>query len=119
MRGFLRLGRIAGIPVSVHWTLGVIAWFLGIGLATGALPASVPHASTAAYWATAAMTGSNCSTKARINRTFARTTWAGTGNCGGRRTAQSSPVRASVSRCARAHRCHWRSVNAVSASGVG
>jgi Zn-dependent protease len=53
MRGFLRLGKITGIPVSVHWTLAVIAWFLGMGLATGALPASVPHASTAAYWGTA------------------------------------------------------------------
>ena len=41
--------------MSVHWTLAVIAWFLGVGLATGALPASVPHASTAAYWATASV----------------------------------------------------------------
>ena len=39
--------------MSVHWTLAVIAWFLGVGLATGALPASVPNASTTAYWATA------------------------------------------------------------------
>ena len=46
MRGFLRIGKVTGIPVSVHWTLAVIAWFLGIGLATGALPASVPNAST-------------------------------------------------------------------------
>src|SRR5262245_7861117 len=53
MRGFLRLGKVTGIPVSVHWTLAVIAWFLGVGLATGALPASVPHPLTAAYWATA------------------------------------------------------------------
>jgi len=55
MRGFLRIGKVTGIPVSVHWTLAVIAWFLGVGLATGALPASVPHASTAAYWATASV----------------------------------------------------------------
>ena len=55
MRGFLRIGRVTGIPVSVHWTLAVIAWFLGMGLATGALPASVPDASTAAYWATASV----------------------------------------------------------------
>jgi Zn-dependent protease len=53
MRGFLRLGRVTGIPVSVHWTLAVIAWFLGVGLATNALPASVPHASSTAYWVTA------------------------------------------------------------------
>ena len=53
MRGFLRIGKVTGIPVSVHWTLAVIAWFLGVGLATGALPASVPNASTTAYWATA------------------------------------------------------------------
>jgi Zn-dependent protease len=55
MRGFLRLGRITGIPVSIHWTLAVIAWFLGVGLATGVLPASVPHAGTGAYWGTAAV----------------------------------------------------------------
>ncbi len=71
------------------------------------------------YRATAATTGTSCSTKVRINRALARTTWAGTGNCGCRRRAHSSPVRASVSRCARAHRCHWRGVSAVSASGVG
>jgi len=53
MRGFVRLGRVAGIPVSVHWTLGVIAWFLGYSLASGALPDSVPGASHAAYWAVA------------------------------------------------------------------
>jgi Zn-dependent protease len=53
LRGFLRLGRVAGIPVSAHWTLALIAWFLGFGLATSALPASVPHASTAAYWTSA------------------------------------------------------------------
>src|SRR5262245_26231735 len=55
MRGFLRLGKVTGIPVSVHWTLAVIAWFLGVGLATGALPASVPHESTTAYWAVASV----------------------------------------------------------------
>jgi Zn-dependent protease len=53
MRGFLRLGRVTGIPVSIHWTLALIAWFLGASLATSALPATVPHAGTAAYWATA------------------------------------------------------------------
>jgi Zn-dependent protease len=55
MRGFLRLGKVAGIPISVHWSLAVIAWFLGVGLATGALPASAPGASTAVYWATASV----------------------------------------------------------------
>jgi Zn-dependent protease len=55
MRGFLRLGKVAGIPVSVHWSLAVIAWFLGAGLATGALPASAPGASPAVYWATASV----------------------------------------------------------------
>ncbi len=55
MRGFLRLGKVTGIPVSVHWSLAVIAWFLGVGLATGALPASAPGASSATYWATASI----------------------------------------------------------------
>ena len=49
----------------------------------------------------------SCATKARINRALARTTWAGTGSCGCWRRAQSSWVRASLSRWARAHRCHW------------
>ena len=55
MRGFLRLGKVTGIPVSVHWSLAVIAWFLGVGLATGALPASAPGSSSATYWATASV----------------------------------------------------------------
>jgi Zn-dependent protease len=55
MRGFLRLGKVAGIPVSVHWSLAVIAWFLGVGLATGALPASAPGESQTVYWATASV----------------------------------------------------------------
>ncbi len=53
MRGFVRLGRVSGIPVSIHWTLGLIAWFLGYSLANGALPASAPGASHIAYWGVA------------------------------------------------------------------
>jgi Zn-dependent protease len=53
MRGFVRLGRVFGIPVSAHWTLAVIAWFLGYSLANGFLPGSAPGASHAAYWGVA------------------------------------------------------------------
>src|SRR5713226_728066 len=71
------------------------------------------------YCATATTTGVNCSTKLCINRALARTTWAGTGNWGCWRTFQRSPMRASLNRRPRAHRCHWRVVSAVRASGVG
>jgi len=54
MRGFVRLGRVTGIPVSVHWTLAVIGWFLGLSLANGALPGSAPGSSHTAYWIAAA-----------------------------------------------------------------
>jgi Zn-dependent protease len=50
MRGFVRLGRVTGIPVSIHWTLAIIGWFLGLSLANDALPHSAPGASHAAYW---------------------------------------------------------------------
>ncbi len=43
------------------------------------------------YCAIAATTGVSCATRVSISLALARTTWAGTGNCGCRRTAQSSP----------------------------
>ena len=38
----------------MHWSLAVIAWFLGVGLATGA-PASAPGESQTVYWAMASV----------------------------------------------------------------
>jgi len=49
-------------------------------------------------------TGPSSVTRAGLNRAVARTTGAGTGRCGRGRTAQSSRVRASLSRWARDHR---------------
>jgi Zn-dependent protease/CBS domain-containing protein len=53
MRQTLRLGRVAGIPVGVHWSVLVIMALLVQGLATSVLPASAPGQPVLAYWATA------------------------------------------------------------------
>jgi Zn-dependent protease len=52
MRGQLRPGRVAGIPVSANWSVVVIFGLLAYLLATSVLPATV-NASTRAYWAAA------------------------------------------------------------------
>src|SRR4051794_6534884 len=52
MRATFRLGRIAGIPVGVHWSLLVIAALLTTSLAGSVLPAVLPNAS-GSYWAAA------------------------------------------------------------------
>jgi Zn-dependent protease len=53
MRQSLRLGRIAGIPVGIHWSVVVIvaliAWLLGAQV----MPAMVPGTPALAYWLTA------------------------------------------------------------------
>lgn len=51
MRDSLRLGRIAGIPVAVHWSVLLVVLLLAWSLADGVLPQTVPGRSTAAYWA--------------------------------------------------------------------
>jgi Zn-dependent protease/CBS domain-containing protein len=53
MRQTLRLGRVAGIPVGVHWSVLVIMALLVQGLAMSVLPASAPGQPAVAYWATA------------------------------------------------------------------
>lgn len=53
MRQTLRLGRVAGIPVGVHWSVLVIMALLVQGLATSVLPASAPGKPVWAYWLTA------------------------------------------------------------------
>jgi Zn-dependent protease len=52
MRATLRLGRIAGIPVGVHWSLLVVAVLLTTTLAGSLLPEVVPD-SDGNYWAAA------------------------------------------------------------------
>jgi len=54
MRTTLRLGRIRGIPVGVHWSLLVIGALLSWALATSLLPAAVPGAA-GSYWAAAVL----------------------------------------------------------------
>ena len=53
MRQSVRLGRIAGIPIGMHWTVVVIAVLITDMLAAGWLPAVIPHESAGLYWAVA------------------------------------------------------------------
>lgn len=46
----LRLGRIAGIPVGVHWSVLVIMVLLVYGLAVEILPANAPGQRWPVYW---------------------------------------------------------------------
>lgn len=53
MNGSLPLGRIAGVPLRMHWSAPLLIVVLGFGLAGGVLPNWAPHHSQAAYdaWA--------------------------------------------------------------------
>ncbi len=46
----IRLGKIAGIPVGVNWSVLVIFFLIAWELAALVLPADYPHDSTATYW---------------------------------------------------------------------
>jgi Zn-dependent protease len=50
MRQAVPLGRIAGIPVGIHWSVLVVMLLLAQGLAVAMLPAAAPHRTRAAYW---------------------------------------------------------------------
>jgi Zn-dependent protease/CBS domain-containing protein len=50
MRDSLRLGRIAGFPVSVNWSVLVIVFLLAWGLAGAVLPQAAPGRTTGVYW---------------------------------------------------------------------
>lgn len=50
MKQSVRLGRVAGVPVGVHWSVVVILAIFAETLAVSVLPAEVPHRPTAAYW---------------------------------------------------------------------
>ncbi|MGZ4715226.1 MAG: site-2 protease family protein [Acidimicrobiales bacterium] len=54
MKQSLRLGRIAGIPVGVNWSVIIIAALIGWTLAASVLPEMAPGSSTVAYWAVGA-----------------------------------------------------------------
>lgn len=53
MRQSVRLGRIAGIPVGLHWSVAVMGALIATILGRQVLPASAPHQPAAAYWLTA------------------------------------------------------------------
>lgn len=52
----IRLGRIAGVPVGLSWSLLVVAGVFALGLAEGRYPASDPGHGPAAYWLAASVT---------------------------------------------------------------
>lgn len=56
MNGSLRLGRIAGIPVAVNWSLLAVFWLLSWSLAAELLPDSAPGYGRSAYWVAAVAT---------------------------------------------------------------
>jgi Zn-dependent proteases len=56
MKQSLRLGRVAGVPVGVHWSVLVIGLLIGASLGGVVLPAAVPGLPTAWYVLTAAAT---------------------------------------------------------------
>lgn len=56
MEETVRLGRIAGIPIGVNWSLVVVFWLITWALAGARFPLEHPGYSTAAYWAAAAAT---------------------------------------------------------------
>lgn len=50
MSADLRLGRIAGVEVSLSWSVLFIAWLLAWSLASSLLPQQVPGMSATVYW---------------------------------------------------------------------
>jgi len=53
MKQTLRLGRLAGIPVGVHWSVLIIMVLLAQGLAMTVLPGSAPGLGAGTYWVVA------------------------------------------------------------------
>jgi Zn-dependent protease/CBS domain-containing protein len=56
MRDTFRLGRIAGVPVGVHWGVLAIAALLTLGLGASQLPDAAPGYPAALYWLAGAVT---------------------------------------------------------------
>jgi Zn-dependent protease len=55
-RGGIRLGRILGIPVTIDWTLLVIAALLTVSLAGDRYPMEFPDAPAGSYWVVGILT---------------------------------------------------------------
>ena len=49
----ISLGRVAGFPVAMNWSVLIIAWLLTWSLATGALPHGAPGHAPSTYWVAA------------------------------------------------------------------
>jgi Zn-dependent protease len=56
MAGQVTVGRLAGIPVRVHWTLLAVGALLCMGLAEGVLPSAEPAVTTTVAWLAAGLT---------------------------------------------------------------
>ncbi len=52
----IRLGRIAGVPVGINWSILIIFWLLTWELAALVLPGDHPHEASAVYWAAGVVT---------------------------------------------------------------
>ena len=46
----IQVGRVAGFPLAVNWSVLVILWLLTWGLADGSLPRAAPGHSPGTYW---------------------------------------------------------------------
>jgi Zn-dependent protease len=49
MNGSVRMGRVLGVPLRIHWTVPLLVVLFGYSLGSRTLPASVPDQSNAAY----------------------------------------------------------------------
>src|SRR4051794_21296763 len=56
MAGTIRIGRILGVPIGVHWSLLGIGLLLTLTMATGNLPLAHPGHDSWVYWAVAGAT---------------------------------------------------------------
>lgn len=50
MNETIRLGRVSGVPVGIHWSVLVIGWLIAWSLAGARLPDAHPGASDGVYW---------------------------------------------------------------------
>ena len=56
MQDSVRLGKISGIPIGLHWSVALIAGLFAFTLAGTILPAAVGGAGLGAYWVVALVT---------------------------------------------------------------
>ncbi len=57
MNATLRIGKVWGIPIGLHWSLGPIYALLTLSLATVFCPGSYPELPAVVHWLLAALTG--------------------------------------------------------------